>query len=99
MSQHLIFGLPATALLFLFLALALRRTQNLHAEAAKRQEAEEALKHGQRLEALGPLTGGGAPGFHNLLTLNPPPRELLRPPPPRGGRRPRRAGAVPHPLN
>src|SRR5438445_239955 len=43
MSQHLIFGLPATALLFLFLALALRRTQNLHAEAARREDAEEAL--------------------------------------------------------
>jgi two-component system NtrC family sensor kinase len=43
MSQHLIFGAPATALLFFLLGLALRRTRHLHAEAAKRQEAEEAL--------------------------------------------------------
>ncbi|HVX79389.1 MAG TPA: ATP-binding protein [Bradyrhizobium sp.] len=80
MSQHLIFGAPATALLFLLLLLAWRRTRHLYTEASKRLEAEQALKHSQRLEALGQLTGGVAHDFNNLLTVIGSSADLLRRP-------------------
>ncbi|WP_342725564.1 ATP-binding protein [Bradyrhizobium sp. B097] len=99
MAQHLIFGIPATALLFGLLALAFRRTERLQEEADRRIEAEDALRHGQRLEALGQLTGGVAHDFNNLLTVIRASVDMLRRPDLPEARRQRYIDAISNTVN
>ncbi len=76
MAGHLLFGIPATAVLFLVTRTALVRTRReedalarANAEMTRRQLAEDALLRAQRLEAVGQMTGGIAHDFNNLLTV------------------------------
>ena len=69
MAPHLVFGVPATLILFITLGIVLRRTQSLYQEVDRRAKAEDALRQSQRLDAIGQLTGGVAHDFNNFLTI------------------------------